>query len=84
VWDRLAACGVKVRRENASVEQIYTDSADAGFKKGDLLVILWVDLPLYRGNDMGLSWIVRGGKGIPNSGWADRLQNSREIPEFRC
>jgi hypothetical protein len=84
VWSRFRACGLKVRREGTWAEQVFQDSAPARTKKGDWIVQVWVDMPRPVETDMVLIWNVRGGKAMAQTGWADRLQNSREIPELTC
>lgn len=84
LWARVQACHMKVLPKISHANVMISDSWTADVQKGDIAVELWVMLPPPLNQDVALLWKVRGSVATPQSGWADRIQNSRAISEMRC
>jgi hypothetical protein len=64
---------------------VAVDSPEQGFKAGDVVVMVWLDVPPPLSADDAMrhdakalpaGWQKRGGKYTPYTGWADNLQNN--------
>ena len=84
LWERVRRCGFVPTRAGSHVDVIIFDSADGELKKGDVAIQLWTRSPRPIPGETGMLWRVRGKTITPQTGWAERIQNSRAIPELQC
>lgn len=96
VWARIQACGIKVQARSSWVDTALQDASNGSRMKGDVTVQVIADLPKPSGapaigvdaasyRDISMIWQIRAGKAIPQTGWADNLQNAKPpLQWMRC
>lgn len=84
IWARIKGCGITVRPALSHADDIATDAGAPDLRRGDVAIQLETSMPRPVGADVTLLWAIRAGHAIPQSGWAERIQNDRFIPEMGC
>jgi len=84
--DRMKMCGMRIERIPSWTDIAIRDVPEQAIKKDDRMLEVFFTLPRPPGlesdnpdkyRDILARWYVRGGRPIPESGWAENLQNKR-------
>jgi len=81
VFERIRACKIRIQPDASWIEKNTRGIPNQQILPDDMLLQLVIDVPTLPGDnpvlyhDLTARWIIRKGKAIPTSGWADQLQN---------